>query len=225
MTSPRSESQPNKSSPRESLSRERILTAAVRLVDEHGIEALSMRRLGAELGVEAMSIYNHIPNKAALLEALVDHVIAEVPIADIKLPWDEQIREMARSFRRLSLAHPHIVPLIAMRPFNTVTALKNVEYAFGLTLSLGLDENEALHVFRALAGFATGYTLAETGGFFAEGSGPKTDYTIDMADLSSGEYPNLMRMIPFILNCDHDKEFEFGIDLFLEGLKRKMPPR
>jgi AcrR family transcriptional regulator len=225
LTSPGPEAARGRTPGRESLSRERILSAAVKLVDEQGIEALSMRRLGAELGVEAMSLYNHIPNKAALLEALVDHVIAEVPIADEALPWDEQIREMARSFRRLSLAHPHIVPLIAMRPFNTVTALKNVEYAFGLTLSLGLNENEALHVFRALAGFATGYTLAETGGFFAEGTGPKTDYTIDTADLTSGEYPNLTKMIPVILNCNHDEEFEFGIDLFLEGLKKKMPPR
>jgi AcrR family transcriptional regulator len=223
MTSPGPEAARGKSN--NPLSRDRILNAAVKLVDEQGIEALSMRRLGAELGVEAMSLYNHIPNKAALLEALVDHVIAEVPIADNKLPWDEQIREMARSFRRLSLAHPHIVPLIAMRPFNTVTALKNVEYAFGLFLSLGLDENDALHVFRSLAGYATGYTLAETGGFFAEGSGPKTDYTIETGDLSSGDFPNLMRMIPFILNCDHDEEFEFGIDLFLHGIKKRMPPR
>jgi AcrR family transcriptional regulator len=223
MTSPSSESARGKSST--PLSRERILSAAVKLVDEEGIDALSMRRLGSELGVEAMSLYNHVPNKAALMEAIVDHVIAEVPLADVTLDFDEQVREMARSFRRLSLAHPHIVPLIAMRPFNTVTALRPVEYGFGLFLKLGLDETTALHAFRALAGFATGYTLAETGGFFAEGSGPKTDYTIDSRDLSSGEFPNLTRMIPAILECDHDEEFEFGIDLFLEGLKSKLPPR
>lgn len=184
-----------------------------------------MRRLGSELGVEAMSLYNHVPNKAALIEAIVDHVIAEVSIADSSLDFEEQIREMARSFRRLSLAHPHIVPLIAMRPFNTVTALRPVEYGFGLFLELGLDEMTALHAFRALAGFATGYTLAETGGFFAEGSGPKTDYSIDSKDLSTGEFPNLTRMIPAILECDHDEEFEFGIDLFLRGLKSKFTPK
>jgi AcrR family transcriptional regulator len=205
------------------LSRERILEAAIRLVDEQGIEALSMRRLGAELGVEAMSLYNHIPNKAALLDAIVDYVIEEVPIAEPSKDWTEQVREMARSYRRIALAHPHIIPLIAMRPFNTYTALRPVEYAFGLFLGIGLDETTALHAFRALAGFATGYTLAETGGFFAESKSTKPDYAIAAEDLSESEFPNLIKMIPHIVNCDHDEEFEFGIEVFVQGIKNRLP--
>ena len=204
------------------LTRERILAAAVRIADGHGVEALSMRRLGAELDVEAMSLYNHFPNKSALLDGVVDHVIEEVPIPERHSDWREQVRAMARGYRELALAHPHIVPLIAMRPFNTITALRPVEYAFGVFLGAGFDRETSLHAFRTLAGFATGYTLAETGGFFAEGTGPADDSKLDPSGLSPDEFPNLVGMIPYIAGCDHDGEFEFALDVLLEGLTAKL---
>ena len=207
---------------RSPLTRERILDAAVRLADDHGIEAVSMRKLGAELEVEAMSLYNHFASKAALLDGMVDHVVGEVPIPDAEAHWQKQVRAMARGYRTLALRHPHIVPLIAMRPFNTLTALLPVEYAFGVLRKAGFDEDGALHAFRTVAGFATGYTLAETGGFFAEGSGPADDSQLDPTGLSSEDFPNLVSMIPHITNCDHDAEFEFALDVLLEGLSAKL---
>ncbi|HJR44185.1 MAG TPA: TetR/AcrR family transcriptional regulator C-terminal domain-containing protein [Actinomycetota bacterium] len=209
--------------PRAPLSRSAVLDAALRLVDEHGIDALSMRRLGKELGVEAMSLYNHVPNKAALLDGLVEQVINEIDRPPADAPWDDQVREMARSYRRLAHAHPNVVPLIAMRPFNTITALDPVEQAFGIFRAAGFDDHAALHAFRTLAGFATGYTLAETGSFFGETNPAEATGSLGGEDLDPERFPNLTHMLPTIANCDHDAEYEFGIDVIIEGLRTKLP--
>lgn len=212
-----------KAGPRVPLSRPSVLSAALRIVDRHGIDALSMRRLGKELGVEAMSLYNHIPNKAALLDGLIEQVINEVEEPPADAPWDEQVRAMARSYRRLAHDHPHVVPLIAMRPFNTITALRPVERAFAIFRGAGFDEAETLHAFRTLAGFATGYTLAETGGFFGETIPSDSTDIVEEGDLDPDFFPNLTRMLPTIANCDHDAEFEFALDVIIEGLRTKLP--
>lgn len=218
-----SPSTPKAAPGRAPLSRPAVLAAALRIVDEHGIEALSMRRLGKELGVEAMSLYNHVPNKAALLDGLIEQVINEIEAPPPDAPWEDQVRAMAHSYRRLAHAHPHVVPLIAMRPFNTITALRPVERAFGMFRAAGFDEAESLHAFRTLAGFATGYTLAETGGFFGETIPDDATEVVGGSDLDPAQFPNLIGMLPTIANCDHDAEFEFALDVIIEGLRTKLP--
>ena len=218
-----SPSTPKAAAGRAPLSRPAVLSAALKIVDEHGMDALSMRRLGKELGVEAMSLYNHVPNKAALLDGLIERVINEVEEPPQDAPWDEQVRAMARSYRRLAHDHPHVVPLIAMRPFNTITALRPVERAFGIFRAAGFDEAEALHAFRTLAGFATGYTLAETGGFFGETIPADSTDIIEKNDLDPDTFPHLTHMLPTIADCDHNAEFEFALDVIIEGLRTKLP--
>lgn len=205
------------------LSRPVVLSAALRIVDQHGIDALSMRRLGKELGVEAMSLYNHVPNKAALLDGLIEQVINEVEQPPPDAPWEEQVRAMARSYRRLAHDHPHVVPLIAMRPFNTISALRPVERAFAIFRDAGFGDAETLHAFRTLAGFATGYTLAETGGFFGETIPSDSTDVVERGDIDPNEFPNLTHMLPTIADCDHDAEFEFALDVIIEGLRTKLP--
>lgn len=182
-----------------------------------------MRRLGKELGVEAMSLYNHIPNKAALLDGLVEHVIGEIEPADPSKGWAEQVRDMAHSYRRFANAHPHVVSLIATRPFNTPTALEPLERALGIFRSAGLDEPSSLHAFRTVASFATGYTLAETEGFFGEHTPPDTKDVLRPEDLEPDRFPNLIELLPTIAKCDHDAEFEFALDVIIEGLRSKLP--
>ena len=218
-----SPSTPKTAPGRAPLSRPAVLSAALRIVDQHGVDALSMRRLGKELGVEAMSLYNHVPNKAALLDGLIERVINEVEQPPADASWEDQVREMARSYRRLAHAHPHVVPLIAMRPFNTITALKPVERAFDIFCAAGFDDAAALHAFRTLAGFATGYTLAETGGFFGETIPPDSTTVVAGSDLDPNLFPRLTQMLPTIASCDHDAEFEFALDVIIEGLRTKLP--
>jgi AcrR family transcriptional regulator len=208
---------------RRPLSREIVLSAALRLIDAQGLEALSMRRLGKDLGVEAMSLYNHVPSKAALLDGLIEHVIAEVEPTDPHKHWTDQVRDMAHSYRALANAHPHIVPLIATRPFNTPTALDPLERALGVFRSAGFEEGASIHAFRTVASFATGYTLAETEGFFGEHVPSDTKDVLHASDLDAGRFPTLIELLPTIAACDHDEEFEFALDVIIEGLKAKLP--
>ena len=207
---------------RAGLSRERILEAAVDLVDAEGLDALSMRRLGKELGVEAMSLYNHVPNKAALLDGLVDLIIAQVPIEPRQTEWTEQIRMMARAYRKVAVTHPNVVPLLAMRPFTGFKELEPIDYAFGCLREAGFSDADALHAFRVLAAFATGYLLSETGGSFGTGSIIDGNHTIDPDDFGIADYPHLQAMIPHMIDTDLDAEFEFGLDAMIEGLKKHL---
>jgi len=204
------------------LTRERVLRAAIELADREGIDAVSMRRLGAELGVEAMSLYNHVPNKAALLDGMVETVINDIDLPQDINNWQACVREMARSYREAALSHPNIVPLVATRPFNTVDSLKPVEAGFEIFKHAGFPPQASVHAFRTLAGFVTGYTLAETGTFFGEADG---DGQLTLADLPENEFPQLREVGPFMESTDHDAEFEFAIDVLITGLEAKLDHR
>jgi AcrR family transcriptional regulator len=213
-----------KGNTRAGLTRDRILEAAVVLVDAEGLEALSMRRLGKELGVEAMSLYNHVPNKAALLDGLVDHVVSRVPIDPRQDDWSDQVRMMARSYRTVCKEHPHIVPLLSMRPFTGLKQLEPIDYAFGCLLNAGFTEAEALHAFRTLASFATGYMLAETGGSFGTGAIIEGE-SPDLQELGLERFEHIAAVIPEMIGCDLDEEFEFGLDSIIDGLKARIDNR
>ena len=211
------------STTRPKLTRSAVLAAALELVDREGPEALSMRRLGKELGVEAMSLYNHVSNKAALLDGLVEQVISKLEAPAQDLPWQDQVRIMARDYRKVVGAHPNVVPLIAMRPFNTMTALKPLETALQLFRDAGFTDADSLHAVRTIASFATGYALAETGGFFGEHTPTDTTEVIHPNELDPSTFPHLTTMLPTIANCDHDAEFEFALDAIIQGLESKLP--
>ena len=196
-----------------------MLRAAVELADREGIEAVSMRRLGAELGVEAMSLYNHVPNKAALLDGIVETVINDIDLPSEISDWRACIREMARSYRKSAVAHPNIVPLVATRPFNTVASLRPVEVGFEIFKNAGFEPEAALHAFRTLAGFVTGYSLAESGTFFGEANG---EGQLALEDIPAEEFPRLLEVGPYLKSTDHDEEFEFAIDVLLTGLEAKL---
>jgi len=107
------------------LSRLRIARAALAIVDRDGLEALAMRRLGAELGVEGMAIYRHFPNKAAVLAGIVEVLLAELvipPPSDV--PWQAVFREVSRAYRALLLRHPHAIPLLAALPLSDPAAAR-----------------------------------------------------------------------------------------------------
>ncbi|HET7482604.1 MAG TPA: TetR family transcriptional regulator, partial [Actinomycetota bacterium] len=132
------------------LTRERILRAALELADRDGVDAISMRRLGSELGVEAMSIYNHVPNKAAILDGIVEMVLSDVELPDDVSDWKSAVRHIAKSGRERALAHPNVVALVATRPFNTIASLRPVEKGFEIFRSAGFPPDLSLHAFRTL---------------------------------------------------------------------------
>jgi len=203
---------------RQPLSRRRVLEEAVRFVDREGLEALTMRKLGAELGVEAMSLYNHVPNKSALLDGMVEVLLGELKVPPENHGWEERIREGYRAFRRLAHQHPNVFPLLVNRPPDTMDGVWLVEEFLRTLQEAGFGKETALHAFRALSSYTFGYAMAEIRGFALEPDGSR----LGAHRLSSEEFPRLSELRPQLENVDHDAEFEFGLDLILSGLRAKL---
>jgi TetR/AcrR family transcriptional regulator, tetracycline repressor protein len=201
---------------RQPLNRRRVLEEAVLFVDREGLEALTMRKLGAELGVEAMSLYNHVPNKSALLDGMVEVLLGELEIPSENYGWEERTREGYRAFRRLAHEHPNVFPLLVTRPPDTMDGVWLVEESLKTLEDAGFDEETALHAFRALASYTFGYAMAELRGFALEPDGSRPG----ARRLSSQEFPRLSGLSLFLGEVDHDAEFEFGLDLILMGLQK-----
>ncbi|MCP2337672.1 TetR/AcrR family transcriptional regulator C-terminal domain-containing protein [Actinomadura rupiterrae] len=188
------------------LTRERVLDAALALVDRDGLAKLSMRRLGAELGVEAMTLYHYVPNKDALLDGVIEQVIAGAePQPAPGLDW---IAEFARSLRRELLAHPRVVPLLASRPISTPGGLDMLERALEALAGVGLSPLEAACLLNAVATFTVGHVLAEI---------PDED-AAELPDLA--RYPHVARAVADGLGTpsDHRARFDRALQALVAGL-------
>jgi TetR/AcrR family tetracycline transcriptional repressor len=203
---------------RKPLDRRTILEVAVRFVDDEGLDALSMRKLGAELGVEAMSLYNHVPNKGALLDGMVEVLLGELEIPSESEGWEERIREAYGAFRRLAHEHPNVFPLLIVRPPDTMDGVWLVEEFLKTLRDAGFDPETALYAFRALSSYASGYAMAEIRGFAMEPAGGR----LGAATLPAGDFPHIHELDDRLPVVDHDAEFEFGLDLIIAGLKERL---
>jgi AcrR family transcriptional regulator len=203
---------------REPLSRRRVLEAAVEFVDRWGLEALSMRKLGAELGVEAMSLYNHVPNKDALLDGMVEVLLGEIELPPEDLGWEERVREAYRAFRRLAHRHPNVFPLLVNRPPSTLDGAWLVEEFLRVMRAAGFDALTALHAFRTLSNYTFGYAMAEIRGFALEPG----NSSAGAGTLDPERFPNIAALAPRLEDLDHDAEFEFGLDVILAGLRDRL---
>ena len=203
---------------RRPLSRRRVLEAAVRFADREGLDALSMRKLGADLGVEAMSLYNHVPNKDALLDGMVEVLLGELEVPPEEAGWEERVRDAYRGFRRLARSHPNVFPLLVLRPPDTMDGVWLVEEFLKTMRQAGFDAATALYAFRTLSAYATGYAMAEIRGFAMEPGGDRDG----AAALPAQEFPNIAEVGEKLGGVDHDAEFEFGLDLILGGLRERL---
>lgn len=197
------------------LSRERIIAAAVELVDEQGLAALSMRRLGAALGVEAMSLYNHVENKDDVLDGMLDAVLREIPLPGEDLPWEERIRALARGFRRAGLDHPGVLPLFGSQAVRSVEGFRPLECAYSILRSAGLGPADAFDGFIFAASYVFGFALTEVGGIreVADSRG------LDVGAVDAGERARLAEMGAAFTASDADVQFERGLDLVITGLR------
>lgn len=202
---------------RQPLNRRRILEAAVRYVDREGLEALSMRKLGTELGVEAMSLYNHVTNKDALLDGMVEVVLGELAVPPPGEDWEERVREAYRAFRRMAHEHPNIFPLLVTRPPDTMYGAWLVEEFLETLRDAGFDAETGLHAYRVISSYAAGYAMAEIRDFALQ-----PDASSNGMDLPAEEFPRLAELSPKLKGIDLDAEFEFGLDLILSGLKARL---
>src|SRR3989442_9621579 len=158
---------------RKPLTTERIVEAAIELIDREGLGALSMRRLGAALGVEAMSLYRHFPSKAALLEFVVGRLLAELllPVPG-SAPWQDSFRALARDYRQLLLRHPNAIPLLATLQLSNPGALGAAGAVMALLRDAGFDARTAFHVLATADSYVIGFAYWEAGTAAIRGSEP-----------------------------------------------------
>lgn len=194
-----------------------ILLAALRLVDDDGLEALSMRKLGALLGVEAMTLYYYIPNKAALVQGL-----AEVVLDQLQLPqttdgdWRAAIRSMARSFRQLGLDHPNVFPVLANVGLDNPASYAPTEAVLHVLRQAGFDAQIAFTAFGSIRSYIVGHVLWILGDQLV-GRGERLP-PIDA--VPADRYPYLAGFLPAMADCDPADEFERGLDVLIAGLER-----
>ncbi len=203
------------------LTRARIVAAAIDLADEKGVEALSMRKLGAVLGVEAMSLYNHVENKDDVLDAMLEQALTEIPLPDEALPWADQLRHLAWAFRAAGHRHPGVVPLFGSRGITSFAGLAPLERAYAILRRAGLGPDDALDAFFTAASFVLGFVITELGGFRDVAAGR----TVDFRSVDPETHPHLAEMGLAFRNHDGDREFAFGVDMLIDGVRRRVGDR
>jgi TetR/AcrR family tetracycline transcriptional repressor len=200
------------------LSRARVLERALALADAEGLRAVTMRRLGAELGVEAMSLYHHVAGKEALLDGLVERVLEEARVTPPRSDWRAHLAAHAHALRRAGHAHPRVMQLFATRVPDAPAWAGAVEDTLASLLAAGFPAPEAVHVYRLHATFVTGYVLWE----LRQADAPALARYLEQLD--EARYPATHAVAATLEATDADAEFALGVELLLDGLERRRPP-
>jgi AcrR family transcriptional regulator len=211
------------------ITRELILATALEIIDRDGAGALSMRRLAAALDRDPMILYRHASGKAALLDGVVETVLAQLHVDPADPDWTAQLRAVARAYRGLALAHPNVVPLLVTRPLATPLALRPrgtlrpLEDLLALLTRAGFSGPDALHVYRALFGFLNGHVLNELQELVENPDETDDLLRLGMYRLPLSEFP-LLRSLAHDLACyDGTAELERGLDILITGLAATLP--
>jgi AcrR family transcriptional regulator len=205
------------------LSRDRVLRAAIALADANGIESLSMRKLGVELGIEAMSLYNHVANKSDLLDGMIDSVFGEIELPSGGTDWRTAMRRRAISARQVMSRHPWAIGLMESRTTPGPATLRHHDAVIGTLRGAGFSVELAAHAFSALDSYIYGFALQEASLPFHTAEESARVAQMIRAQFSSGEYPHLTELtVEHVLQpgYDYGNEFAFGLNLILDGLER-----
>ena len=201
------------------LSRERVLRAAIDLADRSGLGALTMRRLGQELGVEAMSLYNHVANKDDILDGIVDLVLGDIEVPPTGTHWKAAMRQRAISAHEVLLAHPWAALQIMSR-FNIGLGMtRYLDSTLGRLRDGGFSVEGAMDAWHALDSHIYGFTLQELSLPFAAEEAPQVSADV-LGQLSAERYPHVVEVITHVIRSGRVEDFEFGLDLILDGLER-----
>jgi len=200
---------------RRPLTRGRVLSAAHALIERDGLAAFSIRRLGARLGCEPMSVYHYFPSKAHLLDALVDRALAGVTVPPPGADPEDRLRQMCREYRAMARRQPKLYQLIALHRLNTPMGVRFIESVLTLIHALSPDPRFVAQSFRALGYYLTGAALDETAGY---ASGPSAvDAVSD--DYIAQECPRLSAAAAYFKPEWWDSTFELGLETLLAGIR------
>ena len=200
--------------PRPAMSRDRIETAALDLIERVGLQAFSQRALARELGIEAMSLYHWYPSQLDLLNALLDRVIGGLRVPETGTPT-ERLRDTALAFREIARRHPAFVGgFVLPHRFNTETTLACLEAMLQVFRDAGLRGEQAARRFRAWMHFMMGALLDETIGY---SKGPGATHPLPNAEVAT-RFPLVDALTPFNKPTHHEAHFRFGLEAVLRGL-------
>ena len=217
---------------RPALTRKQILTAAVAIIDAEGVEALTMRRLGQALDRDPMAIYRHAADKDALLDGVVEHVAAELITS--REPsngdehWEAVLHRTAHTFRRVALAHPHVVPLLltrrlsgplALRPLGSIQLLEELIELFS---AAGFDQPGALHAARLFTGFLYGHVLHELQEQIQDPDETDDLLRLGLHRLPITQFPRLRSLATVLAAYDGAAELDEGLTIVLAGLRSQL---
>jgi AcrR family transcriptional regulator len=201
------------------LSRSRITASALHIVDTEGLGALSMRRLGAELGVDASSIYYHVPNKSALYDLVVDAVMGDIDLNEAEGAQAAHAAAMAvvRAFHRTLLAHSNALPLLVSRSLTTPESLRPMEYLMGVLADAGVGRAHALTSVNVIAYYVYGASIVYAG------HTPDSSYHDEpdesrLTALDPGEFPHISAALSDDARREFPEEFDIGAEALVTGL-------
>ncbi len=220
------------------LTREQVLVAALEIIDEGGVEALTMRRLGQALGRNPMGIYRHAADKDALLDLVVEHVVSELFVyrepgrddesGDGDGDWETALRRAAHAFRRTALAHPNAVPLLvsrsvtgplALRPLGTLRPLEELLEVF---IGAGFDPRGALHATRLFTGFLYGHIQDELQQRVYDPDETDDLLRLGLHRLPITQFPRLRSLATVLATYDGAAELDEGLDIVIAGLRSQL---
>jgi AcrR family transcriptional regulator len=224
------------SQPRLPLSRERVLRAAIKIADQSGIESLTMRRLAEELGAEAMSLYYHVGGKEDLLDGIADAIVTEINdvVSMIDVPsaganWRTAVRRRILSAREVWLRHPWAPRVLETRTSTSLAVLLYHDGLLKLMRDGGFSYDQIHHALHALGSRALGFSQE----LFDPSGGTSNEETADVLGSMADQIPHLVAMFMEVAHddpgstlgwCDDQTEFEFGLDLILDGLDKMRKP-
>ncbi len=203
------------------LTRARVLHAAVDLADEGGVEGLSMRKLGERLRVEAMSLYNHVANKEDLLDGMVDVVFGEIGAPQTGSGWKPAMRRRAVAARAVLARHPWAIGLMESRTRPGAANLRHHDAVLGVLREAGFPSGMAIHAYNLLDSYIYGFALQERSLPFGSPEELAEVGESFLRQIPADAYPNLRKVAIELIESgfNYANEFEFGLDLILDGLE------
>ncbi len=208
------------------LNRDRVLDAAVALADEVGIESLSMRKLGEALGVEAMSLYNHVANKSDLVDGMIDVVFGEIELPQDAPDWREAMRRRAVSARRVLGRHRWAIGRMESRTSPGPATLRHHDAVLGCLRRAGFSIELTAHAYSLLDSYIYGFALQEATLPFRSGEESAEVAQQIMGHFPADAYPHLTELaVEHVLKPEYDygNEFEIGLHLILDALEGARP--
>ncbi len=202
------------------LNRQRIIEAAVEFADANGLETLSMRKLGAELGVEAMSLYNHVRNKEDIHVGMIDYVFSSIPLPPDDLAWQDALRSLANAMMDKFASHSWALSLKSTNNHMGMSMLIFMERLIKILHDAGFNDKDTHHALQMLGSHAFGYAFQQVT-TPASADDERANLHAMLAEVGD-QFPHVTRMAPYLVACDFTTEYAFGLDIIIDGLASRL---